>query len=1181
MRVTGIALVSIVFVTLCAADGASQTFQGGLRGTVKDAQGVIPGAAVTLANQDSGVARETAANDVGQYSFPAVDPGVYIVRVSVPGFKRFERTDVRIGTQQFLTLDIQLEVGAMEETVTVTGEAALIETSNASTGEVLDKTTLDMLPSISRMAYLVSNTVPTVVSSGNPHMNRMQDQTEVARTALGGGASVGNNYLLDGFPITDIQNRPSAMPSIEMLEDVKVQVHTYDGEMGRTGGGVFNATAKSGTSTLHGSGFGLLRPNALIDNNFFLEIQGLPKPEQFWHNYGGSLGGPLLDDKTFFWFAAEGYRDGLTQNGNWHLPTAAERNGDFSKLTDSAGRPLLIYDPLTTDANGNRLAFPGNNINQRYNPATGQWVPANRINPVAANILKQLPPPNVNPDVDDGRPNYLTQSTPNNNGYQISGKIQRNFNTRVSLTGVYMRQYTEEPGVTWFPGPYTGGAQNNRPINVAVLNNTYVMNDSTVLTLRGGYNTFEDQTPVRFPFDPETLGFNQTFLNAIPEGQEKFPTINPTGYLATVGSGGGKSRFYSYGTNGTLTKLAAGHSIKIGGDYRRLGVWSQSFGASSGSFAFSGQFTGSNATSPSALSRNAIADLLLGYPSSGSAAVNSIVDNYIDYYSGYVQDDYRVNSRLTVNYGLRFEHETGLAEKDDKLIVGFNPDVVSPLNVTIPAGLDPLNPAARQVKGGVIYAGVDGASRHQGDPPAVKLSPRAGVVFSVNSDTVLRGGYGVYWAPWNYGATRPVGYSQTTTMTQNNNIPITTIDNPFPNGFLQPTENSLGLLSGMSQSVSYFDPEGGAPRVQQWSADLQRELRGNMSVSAGYMGARGDNQNYGFTVNINQLPTEYLALGSRLTSLVPNPFFSVAGAGTLATQASAQLNSLLVPFPQYGLNPVAVTIPGARSQYHALVLQLRKRVSASSWWGGNFNYTFSRLDDNQMGQYGSGNYFAFSAAPGIVDNYNYLPGSPNYNPDVDYGLSLSDMPHKIVIAPIVQLPFGVGRPYFNTGGFLDYVIGGWSVSAVGLIQSGFPIPVTQSPNTTNLNGAGQRPNIAPGASVQVPGDITDRLTADPRDNLYLDPAAFSLAPAFTLGNAPRILPGVRSPARNSLDLAMNKDFRVGSTARATLRLEVLNLLNTPWYSRLASASVGNANFGQVTTQANYSRFSQITVRFTF
>ena len=214
-------------------------------------------------------------------------------------------------------------------------------------------------------------------------MNRMQDQTEVARTALGGGASVGNNYLLDGFPITDIQNRPSAMPSIEMLEDVKVQVHTYDSEMGRTGGGVFNATAKSGTSTLHGSAFGLIRPNGVDREQLLLE--GSRSSE------AGAVLAQLrrlvrrdrsFDDKTFFWVAAEGYRDGLTQNGNWHLPTEAERNGDFSQLTDSSGRRILIYDPLTTEANGNRLAFPGNNINQRYDAPTGQWVPANRINPV-------------------------------------------------------------------------------------------------------------------------------------------------------------------------------------------------------------------------------------------------------------------------------------------------------------------------------------------------------------------------------------------------------------------------------------------------------------------------------------------------------------------------------------------------------------------------------------------------------------------------------------------------------------------------------------------------------------------------------------------------------------------------------------------------------------------------------
>ncbi len=1160
-------LAMIMVVSATSADAAGQSFQGGLRGTVKDPEGIVPGASVALINQDTNVSRDTVSNTAGEYSFPGVPPGTYTVRASVAGFKTFERQDVRIGTQQFLTLDIVLEIGAVEERITVVAEAPLIETSNASTGDVLDRATLETLPSISRMVFLVSNTVPTVTYTGNPHMNRMQDQTEASRLALGGGISVGNNYLLDGFPITDLQNRASASPSIEALEDLKVQVHTYDAEMGRTGGGMFNATAKSGTNRLQGAAFFLARPSGLIGQNFFLRLQNRPDPHQFWRNAGGGVGGPIVRSRTFFWAAAEGYRDGLTQNGNLHVPTAAERTGDFSGLFDSSGRPVTIYDPLTTDpVTGARQPFPGNRI------------PANRINPVGANIVKYLPLPNSgNTNVDNGSPNYVADSTPNNLGQQVSGKIDHHFNEKVALSGVYLYQYTEEPAISFFPdAPFAQGGQNNRPVHVTVLNNTYVINSSTVLTLRYGRNTFEDITPLLYPFDAHTLGFNPVFADAIPV--QRFPAMTLTGYQGTSFTGQGKTRFYSQGANGTLTRLAGAHSFKIGADYRVLGVKSKTYGNSAGTFTFTGQFTGSNATSPASTSRNAIADLLLGYPATGSIPLNPEIDDYVNYASAYVQDDFRVTGRLTVNYGLRLEHETGLAERENQLAVGFDTATVNPLNVTIPAGLDPLHPQARQVKGGLIYAGVNGAPAHQGDPPAIKPSPRAGAVFKFDEDTVLRGGYGMFWAPWNYSAVTSTGYSQTTTLTQNNNIPITSIDNPFPDGLLQPTGNTLGLASGVSSGVSFFDPSGTAPRVQQYSVDLQRELPGNMSVGVGYVGSRGDHLNFYSAVNLNQLPVEYLSLGRALTALVPNPFFGVAGAGTLATQATVQLNSLLVPYPQYGLNAVAMTSPGAHSHYNAAVIQLRKRVTAG--WGGNFSYTYSTLKDNQIGQFGSGNYLAFAAAPGIVDNYNYIPGSASYDPDVDFGPSLNDMPHKIVVAPVIELPFGPGRR-FASEGWLSRVAGGWTVALVAMVQSGFPIPVTQAPNTTNLNGAGQRPNLVAGVDPLVPGDITQRLRNNPADNLYLNPAAFSLAPAFTLGDAPFILAGVRSPARKSVDLAVNKDFATSRTTKATLRVEVINLFNTPWYTRMASASFGNANFGQVTTQANYSRFAQITVRFSW
>jgi hypothetical protein len=1151
-------LITLAIVASLASGAGAQSYQGGLRGTVKDAQGVVPGVAVTLVNQDSGVPRETTTNEAGEYSFPGVVPGPYTVRASVAGFKTFERRDVRVGTQQFLTLDIVLEVGAVEETITVTADVPLIETSNASTGDVLSAETLQALPSISRMAYLVSNTLPTVTYTGNPNMNRMQDQTEAAKISLGGGPSIGNNYLLDGFPITDLQNRASANPSIEMLEDVKVQIHTYDAEMGRTGGGVFNASARSGANVFRGSAFGLMRPGALIGQNFFLKLQGRPNPDQFWRNAGGGIGGPIIKGKTFFWGAVEGYRDGLTQNGNLHFPTAAMRNGDFSQLTDTSGRPIVIYDPLTTDpVTGARQPFPGNII------------PSNRFNPVGFNILKLYPSPNVNPGFDNGRPNYVADDTPNNLGQQVSLKLDHHFTTNMALSGLYLFQYTEEPRLGFFhDAPYMQGGQNNRPIHVAVLNNTWVMNASTVMTLRAGYNTFDDITPLEDPFDAHTLGFNPRFADAIPA--QRFPALTLTGYDGTSYTGLGRTHYYSQGANGMITKLMGAHSVKVGADYRILGVKSRTYGNSAGAFTFNGQFTGSNANSPAATSRNAIADLLLGYPSGGSIPLNSEVDNYIRYYSAYVQDDYRVGNRLSVDYGIRVEHETGLAERNDHLVVGFDRDAINPLNVTIPAGLDPLNPAARQVKGGLVYAGVNGAQTHLGNPEKMKVSPRAGAVFRANDATVVRGGYGLFWAPTSSGPVNSVGYSQTTNLVQNTLIPITTLDDPFPSGFIQPTGNTLGLASGVGSAVSFVDPNRKAPRIHKYSIDLQRELPGQMSVTLGYVGSAANHLSLGTNVNINQLPREYFALGTRLTSLVENPFFGVSGAGPLATQRTVQLNSLLVPFPQYGLNSVGMATDQGRSQYHALVVQLRRRMSG--WWGGNFSYTLSELKDNLVGQ---GNYF--SNAPGIMDNYSYIEGSNVFDPDADYGVSLLDMRHKLVLSPIVQLPFGEGRRFLNQGGWLDYVVGGWRVSAVMLMQSGFPLGVSQ-PNTTNLNGAGQRPNLVAGAEFLVPGHITDRLRKNPSDNLYLNPGAYTLAPAFTFGDAPRILP-VRSVGRFSTDLALDKTFPTGGGTRATLRLEVINLFNTPWYTSLASTNFSAANFGQVTTQANLSRFSQITVRF--
>jgi trimeric autotransporter adhesin len=858
-------------------------------------------------------------------------------------------------------------------------------------------------------------------------------------------------------------------------------------------------------------------------------------------------------NKTFFWVAGEGYRDGLSQNAVMAVPSPAFRNGDFSSYRDAQGRMIPIYDPLTTDASGNRQPFPNNQI------------PANRISPFAHEYLKAIPLPTE--ILANGTGNLPAQDVIKDAAQQGSLKLDHHFTDNVGLSAVYLYQNSSEPDRNFFPDARYAypSYQLDRAINVFVLNNTYIMNSSTVATLRFGMNTFEDDNSLPFDYDPALLGFSPSFLAAMPV--KKFPSITNTGYQGTGFSGVNNRNYYTYGGNGTITRLMGSHSFKIGADYRILGVKAENFGQSAGSFTFNGSFTAAN---PTVNVRNAIADLLLGFPSSGSFTQNSPVNNFVNYYSAYLQDDWRVSDKLTVNYGLRVEKESGLAEADNKLVIGFDQTAVSPLNVTIPA--DPIaGTPARQVMGGLLYAGQDGNKETTGNPPALKVSPRFGMAYSVSDKTVVRGGYGLFWAPWAYGANNSVGFAATTNMAQPNNIPALSVTDPFPSGLIPISGNSRGLLSGASSDISFVDPNKTAPYVHQYSVDLQRELVGNLSGSVAYIGSTGRRLTVNGNVNINQVDPKYLPLGSALTQTVPNPFFGNPNAGTFATRATIERNQLLRPFPQF-LNVNQAETNLGKSQYHAGVIQVRKRMT---WWSGSFSYTYSRLQDNQFGQ---GNYY--TSAPGLLNHYTFIEGSSYFNPDAEYGRSLIDSPHKVSMTPSVQLPFGEGRRFFNESRVANAILGNWTISAVIQMQSGFPIGVSQNTNNTNLLGAAQRPNIVPGQEF-VLGDITDRLRTSPTDDRYLNEAAFTTAPAGTFGNAPRILPGAYSPWRNSTDVAINKDIRFGGGKRATLRLEIINLFDNPWYAAMTSVAYGNNNFGKVESQGNYSRTMQVTGRFSF
>src|SRR5881398_2442568 len=346
-----------VLLLLAAASAGAQQFTGGVRGLVRDANGVIPGVTVSLTNEATNISREVTTNDVGQYSFPAVAPGTYTLKTQLTGYKTHESKGLTVGTQQFITLDVVLQVGALEESITVTGQSPLINTANASHAASLDREALEALPAPGRNAFMIGVTVPTVMPVGDPQFNRQQDQTNASRLSLGGGGIRANNYLIDGVPITELRGRAVLNPTIEALEEVKVQVHTYDAEMGRTGGGVFNVTARSGTNNYHGSGFYQTRPVWGQSENFFHSVAGVTKEESgladaYYRLYGGGIGGPIVKNRTFFWTALEGYRSGTTRGQQEIWPTANQRNGDFSHSFVN-GAPVVLYNPYCRDGVAN------------------------------------------------------------------------------------------------------------------------------------------------------------------------------------------------------------------------------------------------------------------------------------------------------------------------------------------------------------------------------------------------------------------------------------------------------------------------------------------------------------------------------------------------------------------------------------------------------------------------------------------------------------------------------------------------------------------------------------------------------------------------------------------------------------------------------------------------------------
>ncbi len=1150
----------IAVAALClslAMLASAQSYQGGVRGAVIDPQGgAVANAKITLTNTGTGVPRSTLTTADGTYVFSDVDPATYSVSAESPSFKKFEQRGVTVGTQEFVTVDVKLEVGNVTQSVTVTEETPMVENSNASQGQVIDRQQLVDLPNLGRNPFMMSKVAQNVMPVGDPAYNRMEDQSGSSQISIAGGPVRGNNYLLDGVPITDADNRAIIIPTIEAVQEVKIQANTYDASMARTGGGMFNTLLKSGANEYHGAAFGSTRQTGWSANNFFNNAAGLTLPPQWNYTYALALGGrvwiPKLYDgknKTFFWVAREGYDDTQSNSSQLYTPTALERQGNFSQTFTKNGAQLAIYDPSSTvknaDGSFTRTQF-ANNI-----------IPLTRLNPVGLAMAGTLAQPSSTPAYYGANDLTVASNLPAR-AHQTTAKLDEQFTDWWHANLSYLSYLSLEPGNTYFNSISSPDQWRLlRNVNATQLNNTFTLSPTLVLSARYGFNRFPNYGyQVSSGLNLATLGFSPTFTNEVLS--PTFPVVGMSTVYNSLGGLGTNNDFYyvhySYNASISASKFMGRHSLTGGFDWRKVNTSGLDYGAGGGDFNFNGIWTQSGQGTGGA----DLADMLVGLPHDGSITVPTKLTDFVGYYGAYLQDDFRLNSKLTLNYGLRWEHESGLQEQNNGMVTGFLGNVPNPIQSQV-SGLT--------TNGVVEFAGQNGAPVSIGNPNWSKWGPRAGIAWQANNKTVVRGGYGLFWAP-PFGIGAPVqtaGYYATTTntfTTDGYQTPNSSLTNPFPNGLNKPAGNTLGPLAGVGQSISFADPASRAPRVQQFSIDVQRELPSGIALELGYVGSRSSHlTTMSGNMNINALNPSYFSQGyAYLTESVANPLYGAVSNTSNFGGAQVGRYQLLLPHPQFGEINLSLSDQD-KARYDSLVVKAQKRLS----YGLTFLSTLTWARSFDEGNGGPGNFLNSGNAA--------VPQNP-YNIAGEWAPSYYDSPIRWATTFTYELPFGKGKALLaSSGKAMDAVVGGWSFNAISIYQTGFPLQITQSPDNNSLFGFDtQRPN-ATGITPVTQGSLESRL------NNYINPAAFSLAPALSFGNVARTL-GMRGPGQANWDLSLFKTFSIAERFKGQFRAGLLNAFNTPLFNA-PSTTYGTAGFGVINSQANFSRMLELGVRLFF
>ncbi len=1142
--------MKIYLFSLLTAAVAFGQLTAQLTGTITDSSGAtIEGAAVTITNETTGIKWEARTNQGGAYTVPFLQPGAYDIKVFRAGFKAITRSGIRLQVAQTAKLDFSMEVGATSDSVVVTDSAPLLDVGTNAIGGLVAADKVENLPikgrNSSAFMMLVPGVRATRATTGGPVL-----ESHYQFFSVNGSRPGQNQFTLDGGNNTNVGfNSPEYSSQVEAVQEFKVQTSNYSAEYANAAGAVINIVTKGGTNQFHGSLFEYFRNDALAATDFFSNAAGRKKPMLRYNQYGGTIGGPVIKNRTFFFFGYESLqlRDPVITTTT--VPTALQRAGDFSRTFTNSGALITVHDPFTTRADPNS---PGKFLRT---PFAGNIIPSSRISPTALNIQKYYPQPTSPGDPGSALNNFFFTGPRTRPVQDYTVRADHQLNASTMLMGRFSQStvtITNPPTFGKDDIGSPGYSRNPQSHPSALVKVTKTFAPTLFGEFVTSFNRFNfDRRGLSNGFDPTQLGF-PAYVAANSKALG-FPSI---GIESMSGLGGFQNEHDAYDRyegKANISKLKGKQTLKFGGLFSVVKFNSAQNSTAVGSYSFAKSFTqGPDPLSNVTTSGFGYATFLLGTLTSGTHNAGELRSALAQrYIGGYFQDDFKISSKLSVNLGIRYDYESPRTERHDQL-ANFDYNGTSKL------------PNGTALRGGLLFPGTGGLPREHWNRSPANFVPRIGFSYSLTNDTVVRGGYGMFYSnSWGSGRNGngmpPTGFlcsSNVTASLDGGLTPFALVTDPFPRGFCKATGSSAGLLTALGQSIDMIDRNQQIPYAQSWNLNVQRKLLKDLVLEITYSGSRGIN--LAGTLEYNQLDPQYMALGTRLNEQVPNPFFGSILEGPLSERTITRAQALR-PYPQFvGVSSRDATY-GA-SVYHALYTKVERRFSKGFSVLGS--YTFSKLIDDVIPSRTGFPGESFSGAP--LQNY--------YDRRSERALASFDTPHNLVISSVYELPFGPGRPFLNTKGVAGKIVGGWQVNGIAMFQSGPPLQV----NGGNGNGAfagTQRPNWS-GVNATKSGPIQERLGA------FFDPFVFTFNAPFTFGNAPRIMPNLRGPGAANFDLSLFKNTSITEKVRLQLRVEAFNALNRVQFN-VPNTSINSPAFGRITAQANSPRDIQLALKLQF